>query len=50
MKKLKKLTIEQKKFLINEGLAPADFLVERATTEGVVFYNIYTETLWDFRK
>ena len=31
MKKLKKLTREQKGFLANNGLNPNDFLVERAT-------------------
>lgn len=48
MKKLKKLTREQKKFLINEGLNPADFLVERATPENFIFYNIHTKVLWNF--
>lgn len=48
MKKLKKLTREQKKFLINEGLNPADFLVERATPEKFIFYNIHTKVLWNF--
>lgn len=48
MKKLKKLTREQKKFLINEGLNPADFLVERATPENFIFYNTHTKVLWNF--
>lgn len=50
MKKLQKLTREQKQFLINEGLNPRDFLVERATPEAFVFYNIHTKVLWNFRR
>ncbi|MDU3410987.1 DUF6906 family protein [Clostridium sp.] len=33
MKKLKKLTRDQKKFLEKERLNPNDFLIERATPE-----------------
>ena len=50
MKQLKKLTREQKKFLMDEGLDPRDFLVERATSEAFVFYNIHTKVLWNFRR
>ena len=50
MKKLQKLTREQKQFLTNEGLNPRDFLVERATPESFVFYNIHTKVLWNFRR
>ena len=50
MKKLKKLTREQKKFLLNEGFDPNDFLVERATPDEFVFYNIHTKVLWNFRR
>lgn len=50
MKKLQKLTREQKQFLINEGLNPREFLVEIATSENYVFYNINTKTLWNFRR
>lgn len=50
MKKLKKLTREQKAFLANNGLNPREFLIERATPESYVFYNINTKVLWDFRR
>lgn len=50
MKKLKKLTREQKKFLIVEGLNPKDFLIERATPDSYVFYNIHTKMLGDMRR
>ncbi|WP_302739074.1 hypothetical protein [uncultured Clostridium sp.] len=46
----KKLTREQKKFLINEGLDPREFLIERETPESYVFYNINTKVLWNFRR
>ena len=49
MKKLKKLTIEQKGFLRNNGLNPREFLVERAAPESYVFY-INTKVLWNFRR
>lgn len=48
MKKLKKLTREQKKFLEKEGVNPNDFLIERATPEEYVFYNKLTEALWEY--
>lgn len=48
LKKLKKLTRDQKKFLEKEGLNPNDFLIERATPEEYVFYNKYTEALWTY--
>ena len=50
MKKLQKLSREQKEFLSNEGLNPREFLVERATPESYVFYNINTKVLWNFRR
>ena len=50
MKKLQKLNRDQKQFLINEGLNPREFLVERATSENYVFYNINTKVLWNFRR
>ena len=50
MKKLQKLSREQKEFLSNEGLNPREFLVERATSENYVFYNINTKVLWNFRR
>ena len=50
MKNLKKLSREQKKFLSNEGVDPNDFLVERATPDEFVFYNIHTKVLWNFRR
>ena len=48
LKKLKKLTRDQKKFLEKEGLNPNDFLIERATPGEYVFYNKYTEALWTY--
>ena len=48
MKKLKKLTRDQKKFLEKERLNPNDFLIERATPEEYVFYNKHTEALWTY--
>ena len=42
--------LDMKKFLINEGLNPREFLVERATSENYVFYNINTKVLWNFRR
>lgn len=50
MKKLKKLTREQKRFLSNQGLDPNEYLLERATSEEFVFYNIHTKVLWNFRR
>lgn len=50
MKKLQKLSREQKEFLSNEGLNPREFLIERATPESYVFYNINTKVLWNFRR
>lgn len=50
MKKLKKLTREQKKFLVKEGLNPNDFLIERATPESYGFYNVHTKILWNLRR
>ena len=46
----KNLTPEQKKFLMNEGLDPREFLIERETPENYVFYNIHTKVLWNFRR
>lgn len=50
MKKLKKLTREQKEFLENNRLNPREFLIERVTSESYVFYNINTKVLWNFRR
>lgn len=50
MKKLKKLTREQKRFLSNQGLDPKDYLLERATSDEFVFYNIHTKVLWNLRR
>ena len=50
MKNLKRLSRVHKKFLINEGLNPNDFLVERATPYEFVFCNIHTKVLWNFRR
>ena len=48
MKKLRRLTREQKKFLLEEGLDPNNFLIERAANEEYVFYNKLTEVLWPY--
>lgn len=45
MKRLKNLTLKQKKFLENQGLHPEDFKLERATADDYVFYNIHTGVL-----
>lgn len=50
MKNLKKLTREQKKFLADNGLNSREYLLERATSENYVFYNIHTKVLWNFRR
>ncbi|MDU2492085.1 MAG: hypothetical protein E7D27_16190 [Clostridium celatum] len=50
MKKLKKPTREQKKFLADNGLNPREYLVERSTSYEFVFYNIHTKVLWNFRR
>ena len=50
MNQLKKLTLEQKKFLMNEGLDPREFLIERETPSSFVFYNINTKVLCNFRR
>ena len=50
MNQLKKLTLEQKKILMNEGLDPREFLIERETPSSFVFYNINTKVLWNFRR
>lgn len=48
LKKLRRLTREQKKFLLEEGLDPNNFLIERAANEEYVFYNKLTEALWPY--
>ena len=48
MKKLKKLTRDQKKFLEKERLNPNDFLIERASPELYVFHNKHTGALWPY--
>ena len=48
LKKLKKLTRDQKKFLEKEGVNHNDFLIERATPEEYLFYNKHTEALWKY--
>ena len=50
VKQAKNLNREQKKFLMNEGLDPREFLIERETPRDFVFYNINTKNLWNFRK
>ena len=50
MKKLKKLTREQKKFLQDKKLDPRNYLLERATTKEYVFFNKHTEELEIFER
>lgn len=50
MNNLKRLSRVHKKFLINEGLNPNDFMVERDTSEQYVFWNKHTGMLWSFYK
>lgn len=49
MKKLKKLTRQQKIFLAKQGLDPLDFLLERTLVDGYVFYNRHSKVLWTYR-
>lgn len=49
MKKLKKLTRNQKEFLAEQGYNPDDFLLERKDAWNFVFYNIHTKQLMEFR-
>lgn len=50
MKRIKNLTLKQKRFLEGQGLNPEDFKLERATADDYVFYNIHTEVLWEIRR
>lgn len=50
MKNPKKLNLKQKIFLEEQGLNPKDFLIERATIDDYVFYNIHTGMLWELRR
>lgn len=50
MKKLKNLNLKQKQFLVEQGLNPKDFLIERSTVDDYVFYNIHTKMLWELRR
>ena len=45
MKKLKKPSREQKKFLLANKMDPKEYLVERDTPESYVFYHKPTEIL-----
>lgn len=49
MKKLKKLTRNQKKFLSEQGYNPDDFFLERKDAWSYRFYNIHTKQLMEFR-
>lgn len=49
MKKLKKLTRNQKEFLAEQGYNADDFLLERKDAWNFVFYNIHTKQLIEFR-
>ena len=50
MKKLKKLTREQKKFLQDKKLDSRNYLLERATTKEYAFFNKHTEELETFER
>lgn len=50
MKKLRKPTRQQKLFLVNQGLDPMDFLLERTLIDGYVFYNKHSKVLWTYRE
>lgn len=50
MKKLKKLTREQKRFLMDKKLSTSNYLLERATTKEYVFFNKHTEELETFER
>ena len=48
MKKLKKLTRQQKRFIESHNMDPSEFLLERTLVDGYVFYNKYSKTLWTY--
>lgn len=50
MKKLKKLTRNQKQFLEKQKLNSRDYLLERDTTKEYVFYNVKTQELQTIKK
>ena len=50
MKKLKKLTREQKKIVIENGIDPREFLAERDTPEVFIFVNKRTGEKFEFNK
>lgn len=50
MKKLKKLNLQHKKYLVEQELNPKDFLIERTTVDDYIFYNIHTGMLWEMRR
>lgn len=50
MKKLKKLTREQKKIISDQGLDPKEFLSERDTPEVFIFVNRTTGEKFEFNK
>lgn len=49
MKKLRRLTRAQKLFLVDQGYHPEDFLLERNDAWSIVFFNIHTGQLMEFR-
>lgn len=50
MKKLRKLTRNQKEFLENKGLESENYLVERNTSEEIRFFNKTTNEIITFLK
>lgn len=49
MKKLRKLTRTQKRFLEDQGFVAEDYLFERKDAWNYVFYNIHTKQLVEMR-
>ncbi|MGL4571831.1 MAG: DUF6906 family protein [Clostridium sp.] len=50
MKKLKNLTRNQKKFIVNQGLDPNNYLIERCTAEDYIFFDKTKEILFSLRR
>lgn len=50
MKKLKNLTLRQKKLLESQGLDPNNYLLERTTADDFIFYEKSTGKLIPIRR
>lgn len=50
MKKLKLLTLKQKRFLEQEGLDPNNYLLERATPDEYRFFDKTKEVILEIRR